>query len=222
MSTHPNIDPDRPSKRLYVFLGLLTFHTALLISANAAGSKMIAIPGNLSASATVVAYIFSLLVLNCTGEIFGRRMGRLVIWLGLGAMLTSVLFFELALAMPAASYWTDQDAFHKVLGSTPRILLGGWTAYLFGQNLDLLIFLGLKKTGIGEDRVWLRTWLASAVSQLVDSAVFMTIAFWGQFPLIQAIFGQYAVKMSVTTIAAPLVYLAVRALRRYLSTKAYD
>jgi uncharacterized PurR-regulated membrane protein YhhQ (DUF165 family) len=51
--------------------------------------------------------------------------------------------------------------------------------------------------------------VSNAVSTLVDSAVFVTMAFIGVQPVLPIIGGQYLVKMVITVISLPLIY-AVR------------
>jgi uncharacterized integral membrane protein (TIGR00697 family) len=196
-------------KNIRVFVALLTIHTALVISSNAAGSKLIALPAGLAASATVISYMLSFVLLGSIAELFGRSYARLVVNLGLAAMALSVAFFELALHLPAAGFWTHQHAFEQVLGSTPRLLLGGWTAYLLGQHFDVSGFFLLKRTRLGAGRLWLRSRGSTLLGQLIDTAVFITIAFAGTVPLFPAILGQYLVKLVIATLTTPLIYAAV-------------
>jgi len=196
-------------RNLRVFITLTTIHTALVISSNAAGSKLIALPGGLAASATVISYMLSFVLLGSIAELFGRAYARLVVTLGLMAMAVSVVFFELAIYLPAAGFWTHQEAFEAVLGSTWRLLLGGWTAYFLGQNLDVWGFFLLKRTRFGGRHLWLRSWGSTLIGQLIDTAVFITIAFAGTAPLIRTILGQYLVKLVVASLTTPIIYLAV-------------
>ncbi|HSD51192.1 MAG TPA: VUT family protein, partial [Candidatus Methylomirabilis sp.] len=55
---------------------------------------------------------------------------------------------------------------------------------------------------------WARVLSSNAVSTLVDSALFITIAFAGALPVWPLIGGQYLVKMGVTLISLPLIYAA--------------
>jgi len=192
-----------------VFVVLLTIHTSLVISSNAAGSKLIALPLGLAASATVVSYILSFVLLGSIAELFGRAAARLVVNLGLAAMALSVGFFELAIRLPAADIWTHQRAFAEVLGASLRILLGGWTAYLVGQHLDVVGFFLLKRTRLGGEQLWLRSWGSMLLGQLVDTTLFITIAFAGTAPLLRTILGQYLVKLVIATAMTPLIYAAV-------------
>jgi queuosine precursor transporter len=196
-------------RNLRVFVVLLTIHTSLVIASNAAGSKLIALPLGLAASATVISYMLSFVLLGSIAELFGRAQARLVVNLGLAAMALSVGFFELAIHLPAADFWAHQEAFEQVLGSVPRLVAGGWTAYLVGQHLDVWGFFRLKRTRLGGEHLWLRSWGSTLLGQLIDTAVFITIAFAGTAPLLPTIAGQYLVKLVIASLTTPLVYAAV-------------
>ncbi|HXY99106.1 MAG TPA: queuosine precursor transporter [Stellaceae bacterium] len=196
-------------KNLRVFVVLLTIHTSLVIASNAAGSKLIALPLGLAASATVISYMLSFVLLGSIAELFGRALARLVVNVGLAAVALSVTFFELAIRLPAAAFWMHQPEFEQVLGSTPRLLAGGWTAYLVGQHLDVWGFFRLKRTRLGGEFLWLRSWGGTLLGQLIDTVIFITIAFAGTAPLLPAIAGQYLVKLVVASLTAPLIYVAV-------------
>jgi len=196
-------------RNIRVFVVLLTIHTSLVVASNVAGSKLIALPLGLAASATVISYMLSFVLLGSIAELFGRRYARLVVNLGLAAMALSVAFFELAIHLPAAAFWAHQREFEQVLGAVPRLVLGGWAAYLLGQHLDVAGFFLLKSTRLGGERLWLRSWGSTLIGQLVDTIVFITIAFAGTAPLLRAILGQYLVKLAIATLTTPLVYAAV-------------
>ena len=192
-----------------VFVVLLTIHTTLVISSNAAGSKIIALPGGLAASATVISYMLSFVLLGSIAELFGRAYARRVVNLGLSAMAISVAFFELAIHLPGAAFWAHQEAYSEVLGSSLRLLLGGWSAYLLGQHLDVWGFFLIKRSRLGGDRLWLRSLGSTLIGQLIDTAVFITIAFYGTVPLLPTIAGQYLIKLVIASLTTPVIYLAV-------------
>lgn len=197
------------SRSEIVFVVLLTIHSSLLVASNAAGSKIIALPGGLGASATVVPYLFSIIILDTIAEIYGRRRASLVVNLGMAAIILSVLFFEFAIWLPPSPYWANQSAFISVLGSTPRILAGGWLAYFVGQHVDRILFLGLKRNAPVARPLWFRAWAAMAVSQALDTVVFIYVAFAGIVPLLPTMAGQYLVKVVIATAAIPLIYATV-------------
>ena len=120
-------------RRIKFFLFLMTLHGSLLITSTVAGSKLFALPFGLSASATVISYMLTFVVLDAIAELYGAKFSRLVINLGLIGMALSALYFKLTIALPPAGVWPYQQAFETVLGSSWRIWLAGWLAYLASQ-----------------------------------------------------------------------------------------
>lgn len=178
---------------------------------------MIALPLGLTASATVLSYMFTFVVLDTIAELYGREYSRIVINLGLLGMAVSALYFQFTIWLPPARVWPHQDAFETLLNSSWRIWLGGWIAYLLSQYFDLWSFLKLKETWLGRKSLTFRAWVSMLVGQFLDTVVFITIAFAGTVPLAEAILGQYLVKVAFTTISAPMVYVAVKVGRHWMA-----
>jgi uncharacterized integral membrane protein (TIGR00697 family) len=204
------------SSHFKFFLLLMSLHGSLLVTSTVAGSKVFALPYGLSASATVLSYMATFIMLDTIAEIYGRSYSRLVINLGLLGMAVSALYFEFTIRLPPAEFWPHQAAFETVLNSSWRIWLAGWSAYLLSQNLDLWSFLKFKEVAVLNKSLVLRAWLSMLIAQLFDTLVFITIAFYGVFPLSSAILGQYFVKVIFATFAAPFVSLAVVLGRRWI------
>jgi queuosine precursor transporter len=196
-------------RRIKFFLFLMTLHGSLLITSTVAGSKLFALPFGLSASATVISYMFTFVVLDAIAELYGAKFSRLVINLGLIGMALSALYFKLTIALPPAGVWPYQQAFETVLGSSWRIWLAGWLAYLASQYLDLWGFLKMRDVTQGRAPLAVRAFVGMLVGQFFDTTVFVTVAFYGSFPLGPALVGQYLVKVAIASVGAPLVWLAV-------------
>ena len=60
--------------RTKLFLLLMTLHGSLLITSTVAGSKLFALPFGLSASATVVSYMLTFVVLDTIAELYGDKL----------------------------------------------------------------------------------------------------------------------------------------------------
>jgi uncharacterized integral membrane protein (TIGR00697 family) len=203
-------------RRTRLILVLLTLHGSLLITSTVAGSKLFALPFGLSASATVVSYMLTFVILDTIAELYGAALSRLVINLGLAGMALSALYFNLTIALPPAAAWTHQAAFETVLSASWRIWLAGWFAYLVSQYLDLWGFLKMRDLTHGKAPLTLRAFVGMLFGQLCDTAVFVTIAFYGAFPLGPTLLGQYLVKVAVALLGAPLVWLVVVVARRFV------
>lgn len=199
-----------------IFVWLLALNAALLVTANAAGAKMIALFGGLVASATVFPYALTFVFTDVVSELYGKKAGRLAVLVGFAGLLLSVVFFNIALWAPPASFWDLQDAYEATLGPTFRLMLGGWTSYLVSQHLDVYLFHFFKKLTRGK-HLWFRNNASTLISQFVDTCIFITIAFYGVFPLANAIAGQYLIKVIIAAVDTPVVYLAVHYLRPLVS-----
>ena len=140
----------------------------------------------------------------------------------MGGFITLVLSFLLtsaSIVWPPASFWPHQQAYQTILGSSARIMVASLTAYLFSQYHDVWAFHFWKRVTT-ERFLWLRNNASTIVSQLLDSVVFITIAFYGSLPVIPLIFGQWVIKVGIALLDTPLVYLLVYVVRRRLpSTK---
>ena len=104
-------------------------------------------------------------------------------------------------------------AFELIMGATPRIWAGGIVAYGTSQILNVYIFSLLKRPG--GSLLWLRAAIASILSQIVDTFLFITISFYGLFPIQNLLLGQMLAKVVLSAVlVTPLVYLFVAIGRR--------
>jgi uncharacterized integral membrane protein (TIGR00697 family) len=208
------------NKQALILFWLISVHTSLLIASNAGGAKMIALPGGLSASATVFSYSITFPICDLINEFFGNRAARLTVNIGLAGLVISVLFFQFAIQAPGASFWNGQEAYASTLGMGWRILLGGWLSYTIGNHLDVWVFQRIKDL-TGEKYFWLRKNGSTAISQLVDTCIFMGVAFGGVYPIATAIPGQYLLKLAIAVLCTPFSYLIIRLVRSSLPKESH-
>jgi hypothetical protein len=126
------------------------------------------------------------------------------------------LFMVLALfigkLLPPAFFWEHQDAYNTILGATPRIVFASMVAYLVSQNHDVWAFHWWKQKTAGR-YLWLRNNVSTMVSQLIDSILFIGIAFTGVYPvkaIVGMILGQYLIKVCIAVLDTPFCYMLVR------------
>jgi uncharacterized integral membrane protein (TIGR00697 family) len=205
--------------RISYFLFLLTLHSSLLVTSTIAGSKLFALPFGLDASATVFSYLLTFIILDTIAELFGKEYSRRVINLGLLSMALSAVYFEFAAYLPAAAGWHHQQDFEAVVSSSVRIWIGGWIAYMISQHFDLSFFLMLRETAFGRKSVVLSAWLSLMLAQLLDTAIFVSIAFYGTGAVLPTIAGQYLIKLLFSTVAAPLVKLSISIGRGWIEAR---
>ncbi len=123
---------------------------------------------------------------------------------------------SITVALPSASFWQGQASFETILNGSLRVIAASLISYFISQNLDVYVFDRLKKKH-GTKKLWLRNNASTMVSQLLDTSIFITIAFAGTVPtavLLGMIATQYVVKFFATIATTPLVYLAVYGIRK--------
>lgn len=155
-------------------------------------------------------YIFALTftLLDLINETLGKAGARRVVLAGIAANCLLALYALAVLAMPAPAWFTKAQSFQDVLGSTPRIVLASLLAALISGLLDVELFARLRRRVPAGWRVL----ISNAGSTLVDSVLFIALAFAGApgFPLSALCLlalGQYAVKLLITLVSVPLIYL---------------
>ncbi len=202
-------------KNVKYLVVLSALHGGMLVAANAAGAKLIAV-GPLAASATVFIYAFSFLITDIISEIYGKKIANVLIWVGFFAVTIAVVIFQIAIRAPGASFFQSQEAYETVFGLTWRLLLGGLIAYLVSQFNDVWLFHRLKELTRGR-HLWLRNNVSTLVSQLIDTIIFITIAFYGVVPeLHKLIAGQYIIKVVIAILDTPIAYITIGFLKKQM------
>ena len=176
------------------------------IIANVTASKPVSIAGGaIVVPAAVFIYALTFTLVDLVNQRLGKTGARYVVITAFTANLLLAAYIQFAIALPAPPFYDGQAAFAGVLGSTWRIVLASLTAYLVASLIDTEVFAWWREHVRGHR--WARVLVSNAISTFVDSVVFITIAFFGVFPLLPLIRGQYIVKMAVTLVSIPLIYL---------------
>ena len=195
---------------------LSALFSAALVVASVISSKIITIFG-FFVPAGIIAYSITFIITDTTSEIYGKKAADTVVLSGFISLVAAFFLLQISIALPAAPFWQNQDGFISVIGSTSRIIIASLVAYLISQFHDVWLFHILKKKTDGK-HLWLRNNASTAVSQFIDSFIFITIAFYGVMPIWPLIFGQWVVKMTIAIIDTPIVYMLVNFLRRKTDT----
>ncbi len=194
------------------FTLLTSLFIGSLVIAAVVSSKIINIFG-FYAPAGVLAYSITFIVSDIISEIWGRERANEVIHCGFIALLTAIVLSWAALHWTPAPFWHGQEGFASVLSNTPRIVLASLVAYLVSQTHDVWLFHFLRNI-TGGSHLWLRNNVSTVVSQLIDSVIFVTIAFYGVMPVTDIIIGQWLAKIAIAVIDTPFVYMGVSLLRQ--------
>lgn len=157
-------------------------------------------------------------------EVYGYAASRRAIWLGFFAMGLLAVMGEIAVALPPAPGWHDQQAFATVFGLVPRFAIASLVAYWAGEFTNSYTLAKLK-LATGGRFLWTRTIGSTIIGQFVDTALLVLIAFWGAETgpkLLITIASSYGFKVVYETLATPLTYLVVNRLKRVERVDIFD
>lgn len=167
--------------------------------------------GTMALSASIVIYSMTFLYTDVMSELHGRRFTR-------GAILGAALCYPvIALSTYFSSAWVpsqfygDQIAFETVMTTAARVTIASLCSFAFSQLFDIWAFEKISEATNGK-MLWLRNNGSTMVSQLIDTVIFYTIAFYGVMPLealVTLMVGTYFIKLAIALIDTPFVYFVV-------------
>jgi queuosine precursor transporter len=200
------------------------FVTVLLIS-NVASTKIVAL-GPLTFDGGTILFPLSYIFGDILTEVYGYARSRKVIWLGFAAALLMSATFMIVGALPPAPDWPNQEAFDKILGLTPRIVIASLIAYSAGGFTNSYTLAKIKVWMQGQ-HLWVRTISSTLVGQVVDTALFILIAFAGvegfsSSLLWMLIVSNYLFKCGVEILFTPVTYWITGWLKQQEHEDYYD
>lgn len=202
--------------KLILLVGI--FFTALFVS-NVVSVKLFTV-GSVVLTAGLLTYPLTFLITDSISEVFGKSTAKKVVLIGLFTNLMMLVFFFGAVQLPPADFWGMQSEFEMIIGSVPRVVAASLIAYFLSQLFDVHLFHKLKQA-TGGKHLWLRNNASTSASQLLDSTIFITVAFAGTMPwgaLLFMIVTQYLVKLGIALADTPFVYMTVK----WLENKDHD
>lgn len=129
----------------------------------------------------VIIFPVIYIVNDVLAEVYGYKKARRVILLGFLMNLVAVICYNITIALPAPVFFENSDAFSIVLGSTLRLLVASFLAYLVGSLVNAKLMVYLKKWD--EDRLFVRCILSTLFGEGLDALIFITIGFLGTMPV---------------------------------------
>jgi queuosine precursor transporter len=202
---------------------LTALFVAVLLISNVVSSKIVQL-GVFTFDGGTILFPLSYIFGDVLTEVYGYGRSRKVIWLGFGSALLLSITVILVGALPPAQEWSYQPAYEQILGFTPRLVAASLIAYFAGEFINSFILAKLKVWTSGK-WLWSRTISSTLVGQLVDTALFTLIAFWGVIPgtlLTTLIVSNYIFKCGVEILFTPVTYGVVRWLKRQEQEDYYD
>jgi uncharacterized integral membrane protein (TIGR00697 family) len=212
------------SIKAYKYLGTISvFFVSVLLISNIASTKIVDF-GIFTFDAGTLLFPLSYIFGDILTEVYGYKRSRKVIWLGFFMALLMSLVFIIVGKLPASPDWPNQEAYNAILGMTPRIVFASLIAYALGSFSNAFVLAKMKIWTNGK-KLWARTIGSTLVGELVDSSLFILIAFAGLLPsslLVTLIISNYVFKTLVEVILTPVTYRVVKFLKEREGEDYYD
>jgi len=208
-------------------MSLIALFVTALITAQVTASKIVEIGlpfgvpvtgESIIVPAAVFAYALTFFASDCYAELYGKRAAQGLVNVAFVMNFVLLALVWLAIYAPIfADSPVGQDEFTGTLGASTGIVAGSLLAYIVSQNWDVIAFHRLKEFSDGED-LWLRNIVSTATSQLIDTVIFISVAFviFQGLPLeagVSLVIGQYFFKLLLAALDTPFVYAVVGILR---------
>lgn len=189
---------------------LVGIFTALYTLSNIIAVKQIDI-GPFILPLGVLAIPITFLITDVINEVYGPKAAKGTVVTGFVAMLFVLVITQIAVRLSPSAIFEGQDAYVAIFGAVPRITVASVCAYVVSQYHDVWAFhFWRKKTG--GKHLWIRNNASTIVSQLLDTAIFIVIAFAGTIPFTALkfmILGQLVSKWILSLLDTPFCYLLV-------------
>jgi uncharacterized integral membrane protein (TIGR00697 family) len=201
-------------RSLFVFSIL---YGGMVCMAGVLGVKQVAL-GPLAVEAGIFGFLILVVLSSAVAELHGQKTATALVRFGFVPLLVSAALIQIVLALPhdAGMYPPAIDAFPIVVGQSVRMMLAGFISYGISQTLNVFIF-GKMKGGEGQGRlVWFRGMVASVISQIVDTILFISISFYGERPILQLMQGQMLTKVVLSIVLVPFLITGFVALGKRL------
>lgn len=202
--------------RLFGKAGLQVAIATAIILANLQGPKLTVIFG-VQTSLGVIFYSSIFFATDLLSENYGKTEAVKAVRMGFAVSLVVLLMLSLALMyMPsdrpetAAFSRNIHDAFATIVNFTPRFVLGSLFAYIVSQNFDVWAFHRIRQV-TGEKWLWLRNNGSTMSSQLVDTALYSLVVWWGTVDLVTALqlgAAKYGFKLVIAAVDTAFIYWA--------------
>lgn len=209
------------SKRDLVYIIMAGIFITNAVVAELIGGKLIQL-GPFVMSIGIIPWPVVFLTTDLINEYYGKAGVRRLSLITASLIAYAFIILFVAIKVPAAvgiSTVTDEQ-FYAVFGQSLWIIVASITAFLISQFVDVFIFW-LLRDKTGGKMIWLRSTGSTLISQLIDTFVVLSIAFWlpGKMTtavFLNAAFTSYVMKLMIAIVLTPLIYLGHNLIEKYL------
>ncbi len=185
------------------------------------GAKQISL-GPLAVEAGIFPFLTLIAISSAIAELHGKQVADRLVRFGFIPLVLAILLALLVLYLPTdpGMYEPAKEAFPIIVGQSWRMMAAGIIAY--GVSVTLNVWLFARMAGGTGRLMAVRGFVAAALSQIVDTLIFITISFYGVRPIFDLMMGQMVAKIALSAVMVPLIVMAVVAIGRRMDGAAKE
>lgn len=186
--------------------GLFAWIAMNTVIANIQVTKTIELFG-LTATLGNIAYGSIFLATDAISEKYQLKDAKRAVYIGFASLIFFVVVMQLVLLF-GPQEGEVHEAMLVIFGLIPRIALGSLIAYGISQWFDVHLFSYMKRKN-PDKKLYLRNLVTTSLSQLLDTLIFVPIAFLGVFEgfiVVDILITTYIIKLIVAAIDTPFIY----------------
>jgi len=208
-----NILSHKDYKKLFI---CLTLYITSLFAANSLGIKIMPFLWGTHLSVGILSFPIVFIMTDIIGEVYGKKISKIFVLSGIISIILFTFYSLISIIVPWANegLWV-KDSYNQIFGITARISIASLLAFVIAEYQDVFSFFFFKKK-FNNKYFWLRSNLSNIWSQLLDSTIFMFVAFLGIYSsqtIIMIIIPWWLFKIAMGFAYTPLSYLGIYLLR---------
>ncbi|MBQ4899452.1 queuosine precursor transporter [Paenibacillus sp. Marseille-P2973] len=191
-------------KGLYAWIGVATVVANIQVVKTVEMFGIVMTLGN-------TMYVSLYLTSDLLNEKFGRQEAKKAVWFGFFTLIMTTILMQMVLAFQPQETDIAQGSLETIFGLMPRLALGSLTAYFVSQFLDVRLYAWIRKFYPKRNQLWIRNNGSTMVSSFVDTVIFCSIAFIGEYSLqvwFEILLTTYVFKFVLTAVGTPFLYIA--------------
>jgi len=155
---------------------LFALYITSMVLVNTLGSKITSIFG-IRVSVGIFFMPLLFLITDITGEIFGRKTSQTFVNISTGMLIFMFIMMWLCIKVGPNPTWGLQESYATIFGSSMRMTIASLISFIVAQHVDVIVFAFFKQV-TRDKHLWIRNNVSTIISQLIDTTIFMFIAFY--------------------------------------------
>jgi uncharacterized integral membrane protein (TIGR00697 family) len=202
---------------------LVAIFTGLVLISNVSATKGIAFgpiigDWSLITDGGFIVFPLTYVIGDVLSEVYGFKATRRAIYIAFAMEAIAAFTFWLTAYLPAADFYTNQEAFEAVVKPFTQLIIAGLAGFIVGQTLNAWVVVRIKAR-TKEKHLWARLIGSTIVGEFADTVVFCAIAAgaigittWGDFLTYVALGWVY--KTVVEILVLPVTYRVIAYIKR--------